>query len=452
MARNQSLKEFKKHMTRAGVISSAKLMENSQNLQGVVEFKSMLGAETAVKSLHKSKLNGRSLSIEFLPEISLNTSLDQQNDDECQQNQPLPAISTKLFIRNLNFDVTSEALERHMSKAGDILSCHVLTTKQGKSLGCGSVEYYTLKDSNTAMRLLHNSLFHGRQIQLRDDRLELLNPNYQIPSPPPRSTNSSFSSESSHRTSTSRPDFNSSFIPLGYEDHSVYIGNLSDFTSRELLSSHMSTIGPILKSTIFRGRNNLSMNCGLVIYENKEDVYKAIKKLNDTTLDSYQIFVREDRETITKRIKYERDSNGQVRASQYHPNKNRRRNREMNTMHTKRSIYFSNLSWKVTNDELREHMREVGEINRVIIYENGGMSLGMGVIEYCHEESVKKACELYHGMKLYERKLLVRPYSEEKRAEGKKGESDGKADRKIKYEAKEEELMTGKGKKIKNSD
>jgi RNA recognition motif-containing protein len=370
-----------------------------------VEFKSKVAADTAIKSLNKSKFNGRTISVQ-----SYDEELSLQKKEESNQ-PPLPVISTKLFIRNLNFDVTSENLEKLMRQAGRIVSCEVLKTKQGKSLGCGSVEFQTLAESNNAMQLFQNHTFHGRTIQLRDDHLEILGLSY-LPS-------SSSSSEDHHPHSADA----SSFVPLEYQNNSVFVGNLSDFTSRDDLRQHMSAVGEVFKSTILRGANDVSKNCGLVIYKNQESVMKAIQLLNDTSLDNHLIFVREDRETRNKQKEIPRDSNGQVRTS-------RLRNSSIkSTIKPERSVYLSNLPFHVTNDQLRELMETavatVGEVNRVMIYEKGGESIGMGVIEFCSQESVKKACQEFHGKKFFDRKLLMKPYSMEKKMKATGGGGGG---------------------------
>jgi RNA recognition motif-containing protein len=400
-------------MTRAGMVLSAKLLEDNQT-KGIVEFKSKIAADTAIKSLNKSKFYGRTISIQSYDD---DEELKKKNEEENQP--PLPVISTKLFIRNLNFDVTSEDLEKLMSRAGRIISCEVLKTKQGKSLGCGNVEFHSLLESNNAMQMFHNSLFHGRKIQLRDDHLEILGLSYL-----------SSSSSSSATSSTN----SSSFVPSEYQNNSVFVGNLSDFTSRESLRQHMSVVGDVYKATILRGANDVSKNCGLVIYEKQESVLKAIQQLNDTSLDQHLIFVREDRETKNKQNEIPRDANGQVRSSHL-----RKSSSIKSTIKPERSVYLSNLSFQMTTDELRNVMERVGEVNRVMIYERGGESIGMGVIEFCLQESVEKACQEFHGKKFYDRKLLVKPYSIEKKKKNRGGGGGGDKREEVRQQSRERE-------------
>lgn len=399
LSKSLTVKDLKTHLMNAGRILSIRLIEKP-TLQGIVEFQTKNSAEKAIRTLNKSKLNNCTINIQpYLDTVQRIKDNEEESTPADVVNEPLPAISTKLFIRNLNFDVTSEVLEKYMKKAGNIISCEVLRTKGGKSLGCGIVEYETLAESNNAMKILHNSTFHGRIIQLRDDRLEILETKH---------IQSSSSSSSQNLES---------FVPPEYQDHSVFIGNLSDFTTRDQLREHMSSVGEVIKSTILRGANDLSKNCGIVIYKNKEDAQKAIEVLNDTSLDDHLIFVREDRETNTKRPQYPRNSAGQVIGS-------RHRSLFKSTLKHNQSIYFSNLSFTITNDDVREMMGKIGEVNRVVIYEKGGQSLGMGVVEFCHPDSVEKACKQFHGKKIKDRKLLVRPYSLEKK------KKESKVDRK----------------------
>lgn len=372
--------------------------------QSLIEFKSKVAVETAIKLLNHSKLSGHRISIQpYSEEDHKGTDgkgKDGDGGDEDEGNklnqQPLPVISTKLFIRNLNYDVTSEQLEQLMRQVGNPISCNVLKTKQGKSLGCGNVEYKTLIEANHAIQKFHNFLFHGRKIQLRDDHLEILGLSY-LPST---------------TSSDDQSSLDSSFVPLEYQNNSVFVGNLSDFTSRDNLRQHMSRVGEVFKATILRGANDVSKNCGLVIYKNQESALKAIQLLNDTSLDNHLIFVREDRETKNKQKEIPRDSNGQVRPSRL------RKSSIKSTIKPERSVYVSNLSFQMTSDQIRELMERVGEVNRVMIYERGGESLGMGVIEFSSHKSVEKACQEFHGKKFHDRKLLLKPYSLEKKRAG----------------------------------
>jgi len=75
--------------------------------------------------------------------------------------------------------------------------------------------------------------------------------------------------------------------------------------------------------------------CGIVAYATEEDAQQAIATLNDTELGGRKIFVREDRE-----------------AQPVAPIRPKRGFR----------VYVGNLSWNVKWQELKDHMKQVGNV------------------------------------------------------------------------------------------
>jgi len=65
----------------------------------------------------------------------------------------------------------------------------------------------------------------------------------------------------------------------------IFVGNLSFRTSWQNLKDHMKTVGKVGRVNIFEDRNGRSKGCGVVEFDSKEDADKAIKELNESTLD-----------------------------------------------------------------------------------------------------------------------------------------------------------------------
>eukprot|EP00359_Climacostomum_virens_P004703 CAMPEP_0204905636 /NCGR_PEP_ID=MMETSP1397-20131031/5530_1 /ASSEMBLY_ACC=CAM_ASM_000891 /TAXON_ID=49980 /ORGANISM="Climacostomum Climacostomum virens, Strain Stock W-24" /LENGTH=618 /DNA_ID=CAMNT_0052074543 /DNA_START=1 /DNA_END=1857 /DNA_ORIENTATION=- len=82
------------------------------------------------------------------------------------ENTVVEDIDTKtIFIKNLDFKTTKEALEAHMASAGTIKSVKVVT-KNGLPCGYGFVEYEDEKGVKKALRNLNNSVLDGHALKL----------------------------------------------------------------------------------------------------------------------------------------------------------------------------------------------------------------------------------------------------------------------------------------------
>jgi len=81
----------------------------------------------------------------------------------------------------------------------------------------------------------------------------------------------------------------------------VFVGNLSWETRSPSLQEHMERAGEVVRAEVFTEASGRSAGCGIVEYTTAEMAAMAIQTLNDTVLDGRQVFVREDRETSTRR-------------------------------------------------------------------------------------------------------------------------------------------------------
>lgn len=78
--------------------------------------------------------------------------------------------TTRVFVGNLAWSVTWKELKDHMKSAGEILFCDVLTGTRDRSMGCGLVEYKTIKQAQKAVDTLTDTSINDRKIYVREDR------------------------------------------------------------------------------------------------------------------------------------------------------------------------------------------------------------------------------------------------------------------------------------------
>ena len=78
----------------------------------------------------------------------------------------------RVFVGNLSWDVDWRALKEHMNSAGSVVRADVLMGGDGRSKGCGIVEFASEEDARTARDTLHDTEILGRKIFVREVRFD----------------------------------------------------------------------------------------------------------------------------------------------------------------------------------------------------------------------------------------------------------------------------------------
>ena len=77
----------------------------------------------------------------------------------------------RVFITSLSWDIDSQQLKDIVSGemgANKVVGAEVLQRKNGRSLGCGTVEFKTADAAKDAIRTLYGKEFNGRAITVRE--------------------------------------------------------------------------------------------------------------------------------------------------------------------------------------------------------------------------------------------------------------------------------------------
>jgi RNA recognition motif-containing protein len=116
----------------------------------------------------------------------------------------------RVYIGNLSWGVSWQDLKDHMREAGEVTRADVMIGPDGRSKGCGIVEYEFEEEAKKAVLTLNDTELDGRQIFVREDREE-------------RGTRSSNRFSSDEKAQTRR----------------CYVGNLSWDVAWQDLKDHM---------------------------------------------------------------------------------------------------------------------------------------------------------------------------------------------------------------------
>jgi len=80
-------------------------------------------------------------------------------------------VSTKLYVGNLNYDVTGEQLEELFAKAGKVTSATVITDRySGRSKGFGFVEMGSDDEAKKAIEMFNEKDFQERKLVVNEAR------------------------------------------------------------------------------------------------------------------------------------------------------------------------------------------------------------------------------------------------------------------------------------------
>jgi RNA recognition motif-containing protein len=189
----------------------------------------------------------------------------------------------------------------------------------------------------------------------------------------------------------------------------VYVGNLAWEVSWMDLKDHMTAGGcEVARADILASPDGRSKGCGIVELTSAEEAQKALL-LNDTDLMGRQIFVREDRENGSGGGYYTQKSGGGApaggrRAGGAAPARPASGGEKQNCR-----VYVGNLSWEVAWQDLKDHMRDAGEVVFAeVMTEGDGRSKGCGIVEYSTPEEAKEACTTLSDTELKGRMIFVR--------------------------------------------
>ncbi|XP_055939944.1 probable RNA-binding protein 19 [Argiope bruennichi] len=167
-------------------------------LIALVEFENPQEAKNAFKRLAYSRFHNMPLYLEWAPldgvkEPPPTTATDNEEsptktsqDDESKEKENTTAVpsepsnadveepppGTTIFVRNLNFSTTQEALEKHFKKCGPINYAAISTktdAKTGKllSMGFGFVQFQNREAAVFALQNLQSSKLDGHALELK---------------------------------------------------------------------------------------------------------------------------------------------------------------------------------------------------------------------------------------------------------------------------------------------
>ncbi|PHU05190.1 Polyadenylate-binding protein 7 [Capsicum chinense] len=265
-----------------------------------------------------------------------------------------------VFIKNLSDTIESSKLQEIFQKFGNILSCKVVTSEDGKSKGYGFVQFGSEESANAAIEKLNGIMVGDKQLYVgkfvkKTDRV--------LPNPDAKYTN-------------------------------LYFKNLDTDILEDHLREKFSKFGSISSLVISRDESGTSKGFGFVNFDNPDDARKAVEAMNGSPVGSKTLYVaraqkKAEREQLLKRL-FEQ------------------RRREQIMKYQVSNVYVKNIDDDVSDIELHELFSQCGTITSTkIMQDEKGVSKGFGFVCFSTAEEAYNAVNTFYGLMLHRKPLYV---------------------------------------------
>ncbi|XP_073286330.1 polyadenylate-binding protein 7-like [Primulina huaijiensis] len=265
-----------------------------------------------------------------------------------------------VFVKNLSEPIDSMNLNEMFQKFGNVLSCKVVTSDDGKSKGYGFVQMDSENAANAAIEALNDSMIGGKQMYVGKF---VKKADGVIPSHETKYTN-------------------------------LYIKNLDTDVSEDVIKDKFSEYGKLVSFVVSKDESGASKGFGFANFENPDDAKRAVEDLNGSQLGSKVIYVARAQKK-SERVEILRHQFEEKRKEQI-------------LKYQDSNVYVKNIDDGVTDDELREYFSHCGTITSVkLMRDDKGVSKGFGFVCFSTPEEANKAVNSFHGFMLRRKPLYV---------------------------------------------
>ncbi|KAM0930805.1 hypothetical protein ACQ4PT_000719 [Festuca glaucescens] len=272
-----------------------------------------------------------------------------------------------VFIKNFSDHIDNVILQELFSKFGEILSCKVARNEDGTSRGYGFVQFAAQESADIAIENLNNSYFEGKQLHV------------------------AHFVKKSERSANNDDKYTN-----------LYMKNLDDDMTEELIKLKFSQFGPIISVKIMKRDDGTSKGFGFVSFKNPESAKKAKEAMNGMALGSKTLYVARAQKKAERKqylqLLHEEKRNEIITKS----------NASFILLCYGSNVYIKNISDKVDDDTLRERFDEFGNITSVkIMRDDKGISKGFGFVCYATPDEANCAVGNMRGVMFYGKPLYV---------------------------------------------
>ncbi|KAA8908028.1 hypothetical protein TRICI_004855 [Trichomonascus ciferrii] len=320
--------------------------------------------------------------------------------------------------------------------AGEVVFADVMTSN-GRSKGCGVVEFTTVREAQEAIDMFNHRSFKGRELFIREDRASAPTTRF---GGPPRGGSADYGRGRPRDRGPPPPP-----PPTG--GYKLFVSNIPFQSSWQDLKDLFKRMGPVLRADIRTMPDGRSRGYGTVVFEYARDADEAIAAYNGWEWHGRPLEVREDRYDSGlsggggdrrdrdrggdsyRGYGYRRGSGSGRGGSPPPPppppppgpgdddNEMLEDGEPLNSDFTQHAsgngypseiIYVDNLPWSTTNQDLVELFSTVGNVDRAEIkFLRNGKSAGVGVVKFDTPASAEIAIAKFSGYNYGNRDLKL---------------------------------------------
>jgi RNA recognition motif-containing protein len=261
---------------------------------GIVEFETPEEAAAAIEKLNHAELDGRQIFVrEDREDFELRGESapmalrggearpPPRTRQRTDRSTPPPlgggfvSIGRRVWVGNLSFETSWQQLKDHFKVAGHVLHADIMQDVEGRSKGCGIVEFEHPADALRAISLLSNSTLNERQIMVREDRED----------PGARGGPSGVSVGAVHAG------------PAAPEGTQIVVHGLPFRMAWQDLKDLCRAAGTVVRADVMTNPDGTSKGYGVVAFATQQDAAQAIAMLNGRVVEGRVITCKFDRFT-----------------------------------------------------------------------------------------------------------------------------------------------------------
>jgi len=303
--------------------------------------------------------------------------------------------SSRVYVGNLTWATGWGELKDFMRAAGDVVRADVLEHPDGRSKGCGIVEYKTVAGAKNAIETLHDEVLDGRPIFVREDREA-------------RGVGQIAGGGGGRSGGFDQPMFspNSNLAqkirnkaPPGC---TVYIGNLPWSAEWQELKDVCSKFGEVARADVEQNEDGRSKGYGIAVFESKKGAAKCIRELDGATFGDRELTVKLHKIKASGHSHYNIKRFGKFTLSA--PGSSR-----INFGGgANKKVFVGNLPWSVEWQDLKDLCKQYGSVIRADVQMgDDGRSRGYGLVSFATARDANNCINNLNGMLLDGRDLNV---------------------------------------------
>lgn len=198
---------------------------------------------------------------------------------------PAQDQSCRVYVGNLSWKVRWQDLKDHMKQAGEVVRADVFEDFNGRSKGCGIVEYSAPEEAQRAIKELNDSELFERLIFVREDREDGM------------SRGGGFrGGRGSYPPFRGRGGGGYGPRGGGGNGRQVFVSNLPWRMSWQDMKDLFRGCGEVVRADIMMAPDGRSKGVGTVLFASEDAAHKAVDTYNNYEIDGRRIGVKIDRQ------------------------------------------------------------------------------------------------------------------------------------------------------------